>query len=459
MASEVSTSTDVSRNTMTNFRQPTQAFLPAFDATYNGAKFYAIVRNLVAPEKPTAKSYSELKSTLRKRLKTTPIVVAEQRKFLRRDQVLGESTTDYVVQLKKLSLHCSYGDKLDENLRNRFISGLRDEPTALKLMEKEGEQDNLSFNKAVEFALARESTAESTKAMRSAGETASAAVSANANTVQRSQRKLPRSRKQCYRRSEEPKAENKKKGQYGKKSFHRKSAKKESQATSKTVNKLDEQVQSENPKEHSDSDSEYDFTMLKLHEEGKVADTGAIYVPIEIEGTVVNMEVDTGSGVSMVPLQFYERHLKHIPLLAGDKSLKSFTGQTVKASGKVYVDVRYGNYEGKLKLYVMDCTEYYLLGREWLGVIPLDWKSLISQRPKPENVLKVSELEQVINKHAELFVKGLGRLTGAKAKIILREEAQPVMRKPVKVPYALKEKVEAELVQTREMWGNNSSVT
>ncbi|KAJ8037624.1 hypothetical protein HOLleu_18490 [Holothuria leucospilota] len=304
----------------------------------------------------------------------------------------------------------------------------------------------------------------------------SAAVSANENTVQRSQRKQPRSRKQCYRcgrnhlpedcwfkstecrrcmkighiermcRSEEPKAENKKRGQYGKKNYQRKSGKKESQATSNTVNKLDEQVQRENPKEHSDSDSGYDIIMLTLHEEGKVGDAGAIYLPIEIEGTVVNMEVDTGSGISMVPLQFYERHLKHIPLLPGDKSLyKSFTGQTVKPSGKVYVDVCYGNYEGKLKLYVMDCTEYYLLGREWLGVIPLDWKSPISQRPKPEKVLKVSELEQVINKHAELFEKVLGRKTDAEAKIVLREEAQPVMRKPVKVPYVLKEKVEAEL--------------
>ncbi|KAJ8042347.1 hypothetical protein HOLleu_13377 [Holothuria leucospilota] len=143
-----------------------------------------------------------------------------------------------------MSLHCSYGDKLDEHLRDRFIiSGLRDEPAALKLMENVGEQDNLSFTKAVEFALARESTAESTKAMRSAGETASAAGSANVNMVQRSQRKQTRSRKQCYRcgrnhppedcwfkstecrrcrkighiermcRSEEPKAENKKKGQ------------------------------------------------------------------------------------------------------------------------------------------------------------------------------------------------------------------------------------------------------
>ncbi|KAJ8023301.1 hypothetical protein HOLleu_35679 [Holothuria leucospilota] len=120
--------------------------------------------------------------------------------------------------------------------------------------------------------------------------------------------------------------------------------------------------------------------------------------------------------------------------------LKSFTGQTVKASGKLYVDVCYGNYEGKLKLYVIDCTEYYLLGREWIGVIPLGWKSLINQRPKPEKVLMVSELEQVINKHSELFEKGLGRLTDAKAKIVLREEAQPVMRKPVKVPYALKRK-------------------
>lgn len=58
-------------------------------------------------------------------------------------------------------------------------------------------------------------------------------------------------------------------------------------------------------------------------------------MPIEIEGNIVNMEVDTGSGVAMAPLQFYENYLKHILLLPGDKSFKTFTGQMVKASGTV----------------------------------------------------------------------------------------------------------------------------
>lgn len=162
-------------------------------------------------------------------------------------------------------------------------------------------------------------------------------------------------------------------------------------------------------------------------------------MPIEIEGNIVNMEVDTGSGVAMAPLQFYENYLKHILLLPGDKSFKTFTGQMVKASGKVFMLMfSYGNYKGKLRLYTVNCTGYCLLGREWLREIPFNWKALFSQKysPKPDRALKVS---------AVLFEEGLRKISGAKAKIVLRDEAQPIMLKPHRVPYALKAQVEAEL--------------
>ena len=77
-----------------------------------GPKYYGLVRDLVAPATPQTKSYNELKTILRKHLKSTPMVVAERRKFIRRDQAPDESTSDYVVQLKHLSLNCQYGEKL-----------------------------------------------------------------------------------------------------------------------------------------------------------------------------------------------------------------------------------------------------------------------------------------------------------------------------------------------------------
>ncbi|PIK55509.1 hypothetical protein BSL78_07590 [Apostichopus japonicus] len=444
-----------------------------------GARFYAIVRNLVAPSKPKDKSYTELKNTLRKHLKSTPMVVAERRKFLRRDQQPGESTADYVVQLKQLSLNCSYGNKLDENLRDRFISGLREEPTALKLMEKVSEKDTFTFNQTVEFALSRESTFEGARAMRS--ETTSTSPMTNVNTVQRKQgpNSNKASTRRCYRcgrnhnsdecwfkntkcrkcskighiervcRSKRSQPENWRKQQSHQKKENKQSDSGHHETKSKTVNKLDDNMEVQRATSNGQSES-YNYTMFKLSE-GKAMnnDNSAIYVPVEIEGNIVNMEIDTGSGVSMIPISYYEKYLKHIPLLPGDKQFTSFTGQSVNPSGKVYVNVKYGNYDGKLRLYVVDCTEFYLLGREWLSMIPLDWKSLF--RPiKPDRVLKVSDLEQVIDKHRELFDDSLGKLSEAKAKIVLREEAQPVMRKPHRVPYALKAQVEAELVRLQK---------
>ena len=81
-----------------------------------GSHYYGVVRDLVSPAKPAEKTYDELKITLRKHLKRTPVVMAERRKFIRRDQTSAESTSDYVLVLKHLSLNCAFGAKLDEQL-------------------------------------------------------------------------------------------------------------------------------------------------------------------------------------------------------------------------------------------------------------------------------------------------------------------------------------------------------
>ncbi|XP_038063052.1 uncharacterized protein LOC119733752 [Patiria miniata] len=131
-----------------------------------GPHYYNVVRELVAPSKPSTLSYGELKKILRKHLKAPPIIVAERRKLIKRDQMSSESIADYVVALKHLSLHCNYGDNLDENLRDRFISGLRSESTSLKLMEKARDKPALTFVEAVDFAQSREVTFAEARSMR-----------------------------------------------------------------------------------------------------------------------------------------------------------------------------------------------------------------------------------------------------------------------------------------------------
>lgn len=121
-----------------------------------GPKYYGIVKDLVSPDTPRSKSYMELKEVLSSHLRKPTITVAERRKFIRRNQQVGESLMDYVIALKHLSLHCGYGRDLDMHLRDRFISGLNNEAVPLKLINLSHDRPALKFSEAVEFAHTRE---------------------------------------------------------------------------------------------------------------------------------------------------------------------------------------------------------------------------------------------------------------------------------------------------------------
>ena len=75
---------------------------------------------------------------------------------------------------------------------------------------------------------------------------------------------------------------------------------------------------------------------------------GPIVAPVDIEGSMVDMEVDTGSCATMAPMTFYTEKLSHLPLQETNKVFVSFTGENTRANGKVEVNVRYGTYSGKL---------------------------------------------------------------------------------------------------------------
>ena len=71
----------------------------------------------------------------------------------------------------------------------------------------------------------------------------------------------------------------------------------------------------------------------------------------------------------------------------------------------------YDEVEYSLPLLVVGSKGPALLGRNWLEKIKLNWpilKQLASQKKR---------LEEILEKHAQLFEEGLGTLQGTKAKI------------------------------------------
>ena len=84
-----------------------------------GAPTYQLIRNLVAPRKPTKKSFEELVTLVQGHCQPSPSVIVQRFKFNLRAQQQGESVATYVSKLQRLSEHCEYGDKLKEMLRDK----------------------------------------------------------------------------------------------------------------------------------------------------------------------------------------------------------------------------------------------------------------------------------------------------------------------------------------------------
>ena len=78
---------------------------------------------------------------------------AERGRFYTRKQKDTESVTEFVAELKLLAAECEFDALLDQALRDIFAIGIGDRETQRKLREAK----QLTFAKAVEIALARES--------------------------------------------------------------------------------------------------------------------------------------------------------------------------------------------------------------------------------------------------------------------------------------------------------------
>ena len=91
------------------------------------AKTYELLQSLTVPKVPKEKSLKELKTALKSHFEPVPIVIAERYQFHRKEQAVGESIAEYVVELRRLTTHCKFEDTanyLEESLCDRFVCGL-----------------------------------------------------------------------------------------------------------------------------------------------------------------------------------------------------------------------------------------------------------------------------------------------------------------------------------------------
>ena len=165
-----------------------------------------------------------------------------------------------------------------------------------------------------------------------------------------------------------------------------------------------------------------------------------LMVPVLIDGKSLDMELDTGASVTIIPKSVWSDVLAAKPLQQTDVKLRSYSGHEIPVVGEAKVQVSYGNQHACLSVIVTARNGPVLMVRNWLSVLKLDWKQIKQVSLEPLN-----EVDNLFTKYASLFDGGLGTIKGVTTHLKLKENAIPQFFKPRPVPFAFKEKIAEEI--------------
>ena len=339
-----------------------------------GASTYAVLSDLLAPAKPAAKTFDEISTALSNHFEPKRSVITERFHFHKRDQAAGETISDFDATLRKLAIHCQFGDVLQETLRDRFVCGLRHEAIQRRLLS----ESSLTYKNALEIARGMEAADKDTKSFKT---TDSMIKKIESHSPEKAASRI------CYRcgRSNHNPMKCKFKdatchkcGKTGHIAPACRSSKspqrKQPRTTPQRSKTLHVEAEEQSPDDANSSDG--DFKLLKLSKNS----SDPIMVSVKLNEQSLEMEVDTGAAFSVISEVTRQAVFEKETLYPSDLVLKTYTDERMKVKGTLNMRVQYRDQKQKLVLVVVEGNGPSLLGRNWLKYLRLDWNNIFSVR-------------------------------------------------------------------------------
>ncbi|XP_031332347.1 uncharacterized protein K02A2.6-like [Photinus pyralis] len=445
-------------------RKKVQIFL-----NYLGPKMYQTLSNITSPDSPSSKTYKEVVQLLKMHICPPPSEIAEQHRFSLRVQHEGESIANFVAELKRLTTNCNFKciecDKptINTHLRSQFIKGIRDNDIRERLLQQTA--PTFTFDKAVELALSIEMSKCESKQLQSNSSQINLVSKINENSKpSTSKKKFERKNYnttkpcgiaslfgKCFRCGNQNHNANDcfaklktctKCGTKG----HLANVCLKSANNAKLPNKT-----STTRKQHQvdvDSNSDdgadiYSIHALNIYKTNDI-NNDKILLKVNIDNTPTNMELDTGAAITSMSLRQFTKICPNKKLLPTSIKLRTYTGEIIKPVGVANVQVTYEHQVQNGDVYIIDQDVDAIFGRDWLKKIKLNWPDI-----KNVSCYNTSEkLNTLLDNYKDLFVDEIGKIPDYKCSIKLNDESvSPIFMKARPVPYALKTRVEEEILR------------
>ena len=395
-----------------------------------GDKTYKLIRDLVAPAKPTDKSYQDLVDLLTSHLQPAPSMIVERFKFNSRFRKEGETAAQFLAELRNLAHYCDYGRSLDDMLRDRLVCGINDGKIHRRLLAEK----DLTLKRTWEIILAMESADKYAEDLQQD-------VNIKSVNAIKTQPQKTHSTSLCYRCGGKHQATGcpfkeaecyacRKKGHIAKVCRSKlKVAQCGPQKSEKT-----HKVEGYDPDADEQESDTTEYRLFTVSSQGNAP----LVVEFTVNGQPLQMELDTGASISLISEQQYKQLQDAPPLEKSSVILRTYTGENLSILGSIRVVATYNNQTNKLPLLVVKGDGPNLMGRDWLARFIVDWHS-IHQLQSP------NKINNLLTKFENIFKDELGTVKEVKAHIQLNQNSEPKFHKARTVPMALRQKVEEEL--------------
>ncbi|KAL5468747.1 hypothetical protein EMCRGX_G029860 [Ephydatia muelleri] len=325
-----------------------------------GSSTYQLMRNLSAPEKPSDKTFSELVTIVRNHFCPPPSVTVQRYNFNCRVQKEGETVSQFVAELRKLSEHCEFGNTLEDMLRDRLVCGIRNARVQRRLLAESG----LTFAKAFELTLAAELAEKNALDIQRPGD------GSPIHTIQKQTgtERRPIRCSRCGGRHNASECRCKsivcynfgKQGHLARVCVNRR----ESGGARSGYKGTESHPDKEQPVEKTET-----YTLFNVTEHGHRA---PLIQSLRVSGALLQMQVDTGAVASIISESTYKcawSDRRRPALEESDVLLRTYTGERINVLGKAQVNVQYGSQHHSLTLLVVAGEGPSLMGRDWLSKI------------------------------------------------------------------------------------------
>uniref|UniRef100_A0A1B0CFC4 RNA-directed DNA polymerase n=1 Tax=Lutzomyia longipalpis TaxID=7200 RepID=A0A1B0CFC4_LUTLO len=302
-----------------------------------GDDVYETLKGLVMPKKILDKTYEALVAVINEHYGPEKNVIMERYNFMKRVQKPGESVSEFIAEISKLSQHCQF-QELENMLRDRIVCGILNEGLRKKLLSEK----KLTYKTACEMARADETATKGVEEMKAEVPTA------NEGPVV-----AKISQKTCYRCKKKHDAADcwfkdkdcRKCGKIG----HSAAACRSKETKQKKVNAVEE------PEESTEGE------LASINLIGKAGHK----VELQIEGRKICMEIDSGASNTVMCWDQWKTLKVPAKLKSSNLKLQTWLKRGVEIVGQAVVLVKLADKTVNLPLIITKSGGNSLLGRNW----------------------------------------------------------------------------------------------